>query len=292
MIAHEPLPPRTRKRGSVGIPFYNELAIVGAAGALCAPGDVGEVAVRGPLVFDGYFDDPQATAVALVDGWFRTGDLGRFDEDGYLFLQGRIKDLINRGGEKISPVEIDAAIEAIPGVRAAATFAIPHPSLGEEVAAAVVRDDDATIEASDIIDPVRRRMGPKRVPRKIYFVDQLPRTDSGKIRRAELPRLLGLDRVDVAAADQSAADVAAPMSPLEAALVGLWSSVVPVSSIGVNDDFFVLGGDSLSGARLLTSVKAVFGVDITLQALLGQAATVAGMARAIEDARRAGVTET
>jgi len=88
-----------------------------AAGALCPAGMVGEIVARGPLVFEGYFDDPQATAAAFVDGWFRTGDLGRFDEDGYLFLQGRVKDIINRGGEKISPAELDAVLEAIPGCK-------------------------------------------------------------------------------------------------------------------------------------------------------------------------------
>ena len=202
-ITYNPPPPHTRKRGSVGVPSCNQVAVMSEAGAICAAGNVGEVVVRGPLVFDGYFDDAQATAAAFVDGWFRTGDLGRFDEDGYLYLVGRIKELINRGGEKISPVEIDAAIEAIPGVRAAATFAIPHRTLGEEVAAAVVKKGDVAIEASDIIDQVRQRMGPKRVPRQIYFVDQLPRTDSGKVRRSDLPRLLGLDQPDLTSASGS-----------------------------------------------------------------------------------------
>ena len=285
-ITYNPLPPHTRKRGSVGVPSCNQVAVMSEAGAICAAGNVGEVVVRGPLVFDGYFDDAQATAAAFVDGWFRTGDLGRFDEDGYLYLVGRIKELINRGGEKISPVEIDAAIEAIPGVRAAATFAIPHRTLGEEVVAAVVKKGDVAIEASDIIDQVRQRMGPMRVPRKIYFVDQLPRTDSGKLRRSDLPRLLGLDQPDLtSAAGSRVEEPGTSASPLEAALAALWVSVLQVRSVGPDDNFFVLGGDSLSGARLLASVKAVFGVDLSLQSLFQNAVTVAGMARAIEAAR-------
>ena len=248
LITHDPLPPRTRKRGLVGVPVCNQVTVMSEVGAVCAAGEVGEIAVRGPMVFDGYLDDPEATAAAFVDGWFRTGDLGRFDEDGYLYLAGRIKELINRGGEKISPVEIDAAIEAIPGVRAAATFAIPHRSLGEEVAAAVVRDGNVAIEASDIIDQVRRRMGPKRIPRQIYFVDQLPRTDSGKVRRSELTRLLGLVQPDATSAGgRRGGEPGAIASPLEAALAGLWASVLQVSSVGPDDDFFVLGGDSLRG---------------------------------------------
>jgi acyl-CoA synthetase (AMP-forming)/AMP-acid ligase II/acyl carrier protein len=288
-VACQPLPPQPRKDHSVGIPLpgYNEVAIMGPAGRFCSPGETGEIVVRGPLVFDGYLDDPRATENAFVDGWFRTGDLGRLDDDGYLFLQGRIKEIINRGGEKISPVEIDSAIEALAGIRAAATFGIHHPTLGEEVAAAVIRHEHALIDESEIIEHVRERMGPKRVPRKVYFVDRLPRTESGKIRRSELPRLLGFDQMGATAPNPSAAHAAAPMSALEAALAGLWSSVLQVSNIGVNDDFFLLGGDSLRGARLLASVKAVFGVDLPTELLFRDAATVASMARAIGAARSA-----
>ena len=286
IVTRTPSPPGVRKRGSVGVPLCNQVAVMSEERGICPTG-AGEVVVRGPLVFDGYIDDAQATAAAFVDGWFRTGDLGAIDEDGYLFLRGRVKDIINRGGEKISPVEIDAAIEAIPGVRAASTFAIPHPSLGEEVAAAVVRDDNATIAAADIIHQVRRRLGPTRVPRKIYFVTELPRTDGGKVRRSELPRFLELDQ---GTPNESAVQAPAPISALEAALAGLWSSVLQSGSVGVDDDFFLLGGDSLRGARLLTSVKAVFGVELTIQALFGEAATVAGMSRAIEAARSTNAT--
>ena len=290
-ITHEPLPPRARKRGSVGVPVCNEVAIMNESGAICATGVVGEIVVRGPMVFDGYFDDAQATAAAFVDGWFRTGDLGRFDEDGYLYLAGRIKDLINCGGEKISPVELDAAVEAIPGVLEAATFALNHRTLGEEVAVAVVKEGNVTITESDIIDRVRQRVGPRRAPRRIYFVDQLPRTYVGKVRRAELPRLLGLDQPGAAAPVEPAPQESATVpSALEAALAGLWISVLQVKHVGRDDDFFLLGGDSLRGARLLTSVNAVFGVELTIQALFGEASTVAGMARAIEKVRSAGAT--
>jgi oxalate---CoA ligase len=286
VVTHDPLPPRVRKRGSVGLPMVNEVAVIDEAGAFCEAGRVGEIIVRGPLVFHGYLDDPQATANAFIDGWYRTGDLGHFDDDGYYYLAGRIKDIINRGGEKISPAEIDAAIEAIPGVRAAATFAIPHRSLGEEVVAAVVRDGDVALEASDIIDQVRPRIGSKRVPRKIYFVDHLPRTDNGKIRRSELTRLLGLDSPNAISGDESRSDkMGAIASPLKAALAGLWASVLNVNQVGPDDDFFILGGDSLSGARLLAGVKSVFGIDLSLHALFHNAGTVAGMARAIEAER-------
>jgi acyl-CoA synthetase (AMP-forming)/AMP-acid ligase II len=285
-IAINPLPPRARKSGSVGLPLGNEVAILGNAGACRTAGETGEIIVRGPGVLEGYLDDPALNAASFANGWFRTGDLGRFDEDGYLYLIGRIKDVINRGGDKISPAEIDAAITALAGVEEAATFSVRHSTLGEEIVAAVVRSGDTTIEEPEIIDAVRLRMGDLRVPRRIYFVDRLPQTENGKVRRSELPRLLGLDQACAAPPNESAVASSAPMlSPLEAALAGLWSTVLQVASVGANDDFFLLGGDSLRGARLLTSVKTVFGVELTIRALFGEAATVAGMARAIEDAR-------
>ncbi|MGZ8267404.1 MAG: amino acid adenylation domain-containing protein, partial [Burkholderiales bacterium] len=289
MIAHEPLAPRARKRRSAGVPVCSEVAVVSKAGAICSTGEVGEVVVRGPAVFDGYFDDEKATAAAFVDGWFRTGDLGRFDEDGYLYLVGRIKDLINRGGEKIAPAEIDAAIAPIPGIREVATFAIPHQSLGEEIAAAVVVDGTVAIHASDIIEQVRQRLGPKRVPRHIYFVDRLPRTDSGKVRRSELPQLVERERLDARSAGGSHIEEPGVVaSAMEAALAGIWASVLKAKKVGRADDFFMLGGDSLSGARLLANIKSLFGVDLPLASLFDRAATVAGMARMIEEARARG----
>jgi acyl carrier protein len=135
-------------------------------------------------------------------------------------------------------------------------------------------------------------MGPLRVPRRIYFVDELPRTDSGKLRRAELPRLLGLDRPAASPTGETPPE-SAVLSPVEAALAGLWATVLQVKSVGAHDDFFLLGGDSLRGARLLTAVKAVFGVELPIQMLFGEAATVAGMARTIETLRlgKAGAIE-
>ena len=280
-LTADPPPPRKRKRGSVGVPLWNEVAIVSEAGIPCGPGVVGEITARGPLVFDGYFDDAEATAAAFVDGWFRTGELGHFDDDGYLFLQGRTTDIINRGGEKISPMAIDAAITEVPGVREAAAFAVPHPRLGEEIVAAVVMECGAAVEASDIIAAVRLRMGPKRLPRRIYFVDRLPRTENGKVRRAELPRLLNLDQGNAEPPKAPVARAPALTAPVEAALIGLWCSILQTDRVSATDDFFLIGGDSLLGARMLSGVSAVFGVDLSVDSLFGEAATVAGMARLI-----------
>jgi acyl-CoA synthetase (AMP-forming)/AMP-acid ligase II/acyl carrier protein len=283
LITHDPPPPRPRKRGGTGVTLCNQVSIMNDVGEMCADGDVGEIVVRGPLVFDGYFDDVEATAAAFVDGWFRTGDLGRFDSDGFLFLVGRTSEMINRGGEKIAPVEIDALIESHPGVYAAATFGVPHPTLGQEIVAAVVKKAGATAGEAEILARVGEELGPLRTPRRIYFLDTLPRTDSGKVRRSELSRRFGVTHPAVMH-EAPASDPPPTASPLEAALTGLWSSVLEVGAVGVDDDFFLLGGDSLRAVRLLTAVKSLFGIDLPVESMFRSAATVAGMARAIERA--------
>jgi acyl-CoA synthetase (AMP-forming)/AMP-acid ligase II len=285
-VTHDPLPPKCRKPGSVGLPMENEVAIMDSSGSLCAAGEPGEIVVRGPLVFDGYLNDPELTARSFTGGWFHSGDLGRCDEDGFFYHLGRSKEVINRGGEKIAPVEVDSVIESLPGVRAAACFGVRHPSLGEELVAAVVREPDSTIEEVEIIEHAAAHLSRTHVPRRVYFVSELPRTDTGKVRRSELARALGLDQTDkVSTAGMQTSEPDTVVSPLEAALGGLWASVLQIRTVRPHDDFFLLGGDSLRGARLLASVKAVFGVDVPIQSLFQGAATVVGMARFIEAAR-------
>src|SRR5262249_22899187 len=137
-LTSNPLPPRVRKQGTVGLPMFNEVRVVDESGATVGPNQQGEVMARGPGVFDGYLDDARANTDVFVDGWFRTGDLGCFDDDGYLTLTGRVSDVIHRGGEKIGPLEVEAVLAQHPAVAQACVFGVPHPSLGEEVAATVV----------------------------------------------------------------------------------------------------------------------------------------------------------
>jgi amino acid adenylation domain-containing protein len=287
-ISHDPLPPRQRKRGAAGLPLLNHVAVMDASGRICANQETGQLVVRGPLVFPGYLDDPDLTAASFAGEWFCTGDLGSIDEEGYVHVSGRIKEIINRGGEKISPVEVDDAIESLPGVKEAATFGVPHASLGEEVVAALVRQADSSLDEAQVIEHVRRRVGSTKAPRKIYFVEQLPRTGNGKVLRRELRQQLGLEQSGGTAKPGSGpAAGATPLSPLEGALAGLWASLLKVSSVGRDDNFFLLGGDSLHGAQVIAHVKTLFGVELPLQSLFGEAATVAGMARAIEALRQA-----
>jgi acyl-CoA synthetase (AMP-forming)/AMP-acid ligase II len=189
-ITVNPLPPKTRKAGSVGVPAINDVRLHDETGHALDVGQEGEVVVKGPLVYDGYLDDPEATSRSFDDGWYRTGDLGKFDTDGFLYLTGRIKDVINQGGEKISPAEIDGILASHPAVADGAAFGAPHPTLGQVVVAAVVLVAGAERDDRSIRNHVRAHLPVSKMPRKIFFVESLPRAENGKLRRQELQQEL------------------------------------------------------------------------------------------------------
>lgn len=179
-------PPARRKPGSVGQPVQ-EVRIVAADGADVQPGREGEIWVRGPGVMSGYLDDPEATAAVLrPDGWYRTGDLGYLDEDRFLFLTGRLNELINRGGEKIAPAEVDAVLQAHPAIVEAATFAAPDARLGEDLVAAVVLREGVSIPLWQLRAWLLERLSPVKTPRRFWVLDSLPRTPTGKVQRRVL----------------------------------------------------------------------------------------------------------
>jgi acyl-CoA synthetase (AMP-forming)/AMP-acid ligase II len=180
-MASNPLPPARRLPGSVGRGTGVAIAILDDAGNELPAGSSGEVAVRGPNVIDAYENNPQANASSFTRGWFRTGDLGVLDDDGYLRLLSRIKELINRGGEKIAPREIDEVLEAHPAVKEAVSFGVPHPTWGEEVGAAVVLKEPAT--EKELLAFARLRLADFKVPRHVYIVESIPKTPTGKIQR-------------------------------------------------------------------------------------------------------------
>jgi len=281
-IAHQALPPASRSLGSVGAPIGCEVRLVDADGHVVTGGASGEIEVRGPQVFDGYLDDSPQDAPAFVDGWYRMGDLGRFDAAGELHVVGRIKDVVNRGGEKISPAEVDAALRAVPGIADAAAFGIAHPTLGEEIVAAVVRAPGSHVEAEQVIAEVRDRLGAQRAPRRLWFVDGLPRTEAGKVRRADLPGWVGYDPAAAAPVDAAAER---NLSATGRAIAALWATVLRLPSVPAHADFFMLGGDSLRGMQLIGEVRKAFGVELPLRSLFADAATVAGMARRIDALR-------
>ena len=182
-MSSSPLPPGARKPGTVGKPTGVEVAIMDmeASGKLLPSGGVGEVVIKGANVMHGYNNNPDANADAFVNGWFRTGDQGVMDKDGYLTLTGRIKELINRAGEKISPLEVDAVLLQHPAVGEAVCFAVPDEKYGEVVHAAVVLKGDA--DAEGIRAFCSQHLSSFKVPDVVYIADTLPRTATGKIQR-------------------------------------------------------------------------------------------------------------
>ena len=191
-MCSNPLPPAPRKAGSVGPAAGPEVAIMNAEGALLGAGEEGEVVIRGENVTSGYLDNEEANAAAFHGGWFRTGDQGVMDADRYLKISGRLKEIINRGGEKVAPLEVDEALLDHSAVEQVCTFAAPHARLGEEVAAAVVLHDGATATERELRDFVRTRLADFKVPRRVVFVPEIPKGPTGKVRRIGLAARLGL----------------------------------------------------------------------------------------------------
>ncbi len=191
-MSSNPLPPRARKPGTVGVAAGPDVAIMGGDGTLLGRGEAGEIVIRGENVTAGYANNPKANAEAFRNGWFRTGDLGRLDAEGYLTIEGRLKEIINRGGEKIAPREVDEALLDHPAVDQAVTFALPHDKLGEDVAAAVVLREGKTASEAELREFVARKLADFKVPRRIIFLAEIPKGPTGKQQRIGLAQRLGL----------------------------------------------------------------------------------------------------
>ena len=191
-MASNPLPPRARKPGSVGMAAGPEIAILDDQWKALPRGEAGEVSIHGPNLTPGYEANPEANAKSFKDGWFRTGDQGVLDEEGYLRLTGRLKEQINRGGEKFSPLEVDEVLSSHPAVAQALTFAMPHDKLGEEVAAAVVLREGATATERELHDFCVARLAHFKLPRRVVFLKEIPKGATGKLQRIGLAAKLGL----------------------------------------------------------------------------------------------------
>ena len=185
-MASNPLPPAARKPGTVGVAAGPDIAVLDAANRPVPAGTVGEVCIRGANVTTGYEANPEANAEAFAGGWFHTGDQGMLDGDGYLTITGRLKEIINRGGEKISPREVDEVLLDHPAVAQAVTFALPHDKLGEEVAAAVVPAGGNGVDARALRDFAAGRLADFKVPRRIVVLEEIPKGATGKVQRIGL----------------------------------------------------------------------------------------------------------
>ena len=275
-----PLPPAPRRSGTVGIAAGPEIAIWDGSSTSRVAGVTGEIVVRGPNVMSGYLGNASANAAAFVDGWFRTGDEGVFDDDDYLRLTGRLKEMINRGGEKIAPGEIDAALLRHPDVLEAVTFAVPHATLGEDVAAAVVVRQGTLLDPQVLITFLAKHLAAHKVPRRFEFLKTIPKGPTGKPIRIGLAALLALD------APPKSTDAVD-----EIGLSHLWKTVLELQQVREDEDFFAAGGDSLRAVRLISLIRARLGVEVSLQLFVEGPVTIASL-RKVVAAAPAAATET
>lgn len=258
-LTNTPLDPGTRKIGSLGVTGTATIAIISEGGSLLEPGASGEIVARGAVVMSGYLHQPEATAAAFHNGWFRTGDVGYLDADGHLYMTGRLKDQINRGGEKISPQEVDQVLLSHPAVSQALAFGMAHPTLGEDVAAAVIPRPGVAVTAEELRQYCRDRLQEFKVPRKVFLVDILPANPTGKLLRSALAAQLGVldDRPDHVP----------PRNALERSLAAIWEELLGCSGPGIHDDFFDLGGQSLVAAQAVSRIRRDLHIDIPVRTL-------------------------
>lgn len=264
-----------RKVGSVGRAAGPEIAIMDETGRMLASGERGEIMLRGPNMSRGYYNDEAATQAAFRNGWFRTGDLGYLDADGYLFIVGRLKDVINRGGQKISPLEVEEVLLSHPAVLEAGVFAIPHEKLGENVAAVVVLRPDAEATSDQLRQFARKRLAAYKVPSLIRSVAALPKGGSGKVKRNALAELI--------AKAEDGDEAQLPRSALETQLAGIWAGLLELPQVGVDQDVFALGADSLAVTQMRSRLRERFDVDFSFEDIF-DCATVAALAARLETA--------
>ncbi|MBL7952769.1 MAG: AMP-binding protein [Flavobacteriales bacterium] len=284
VIANHP-PPGSRKLGSIGKAYRTEVRIMDQEGREVLNGEVGEITLKGPGVIEAYAETPELNAKAWFGDHFRTGDLGYRDDDGRIYITGRSKEEINRGGEKISPYEVEAALAGHPGVKVAAAFAVPHPTLGDEVALAYV-PVGAPVGSEELRRWMLGRIAAFKAPKKYFVVDELPTTATGKVKRYALAGLLN----DGSPIEIAEANGATTMEPYERAvaqalaagpLLGVdpevlpadyvqrtvalvWGQELGLERVLLTDDFFLLGGDSLSGVRICGRLCDMLGCQVKL----------------------------
>jgi acyl-CoA synthetase (AMP-forming)/AMP-acid ligase II/acetyltransferase-like isoleucine patch superfamily enzyme/acyl carrier protein len=272
-MTSNPLPPLPRKAGSVGVAAGPDVAIIDEAGNLLPVGAIGEIVIRGTNVMHGYENNLTANQSAFTNGWFHTGDQGRFDTDGYLFITSRIKEIINRGGEKIAPREVDEVLIQHPAIAQAIAFAVPHATLGEAVAAAVVLHEKATVTASEIRDFASARLADFKVPSQVVIVEEIPKGPTGKVQRIGLAdKLTGkLHPCSVA-----------PRNAIEQQLAEIWKDVLNVHHVGVRDNFYALGADSIVVAAMMTKIASHFNTEMPLASFL-RSPTIETIARYLQE---------
>lgn len=253
-IASNPLPPAVHKPGSVGMSAGPDIAIMNEDCRILDHGQTGEIVIRGLNVTYGYENNIEANAKAYTNGWFRTGDQGYLDDDGYLFINGRLKEIINRGGEKVSPREIDEALLEHPGISQAVAFAVSHPTLGEDIAAAVILKDEQ-LTVPQMREYLFGKLADFKVPSQILIVDEIPKGSTGKVQRIGLAEKFRQHFVQ---------EYIAPRNEIERVIADIYANILGIEKIGIGDNFFTLGGDSLSATQAMARIRAAFQVNLPI----------------------------
>ncbi len=262
VVAANPAPPAQRKPSSVGL-VTSDVAILDGNDRVLPRGSEGAVAVRGQGITPGYIDalppgcDQVPASASANDKWKLTGDLGVIDADGFLSIIGRTKDIINRGGEKIAPSEVERALSLHPAVHEAVAFGVPHPRLGESISAAVVLKSETEATSAELQSFLFDRVASSKIPQHVYIVAGLPRTQTGKVHVSELKKQI-LDRAD---------EIHPPTRNLEVLILEIWQRLLGRTDFGVDDNFFELGGDSLLATTMLLEVEALIRRSISQSSL-------------------------
>jgi acyl-CoA synthetase (AMP-forming)/AMP-acid ligase II len=307
-------PPGPSKPGTCGVPWPDIIQIVGEDGRPVASGEKGEILVRGPSVMSGYLNAPELNQLVFSDGWYRTGDIGSIDEQGFLSLHARKRELINRGAEKIAPLEIDHALHRHPAVAEAAAYAVPHPRLGEDVAAAVVLRPGSKVTPDELRAFLGEQLATFKIPRRISFVDRLPRGITGKVQRSRLNEIVARPPTPDTTPDaarvsfwqrlrqfatlgipsrqpaqmpglklRSVPTATRPVlseAHLQEELLSIWKRLLKVEDLSIDDDFFRHGGNSLLAMDLIVEVQRLTARPLP-ESFLAKLSTVRVLAKSL-----------
>lgn len=281
-MASNPLPPGIRKPGSVGIAAGPEISIMNEEGEHLLSGEIGEIVIRGSNVMKAYEKNDTANNISFTNGWFRTGDEGYLDKDNYLYITSRIKEIINRGGEKISPREIDEALLDLSEINEAVAFSIPHERLGETVGVAIIYKKGNTLTKWDIQQYIAKNLGDNKVPEEIIILEEIPKGATGKIQRIGLAEKLGIKEKRDYIDSIEEKSHKPPKNQLEQELHEIWSEVLRISNLGVNQNYFQLGGDSILATSIISQMKEKMEIQEISPVIFLHAPTIEQMAELIK----------